>query len=471
MTAPADIVPSRMSSLSRTTILSVRRRLDETLFQDPPPPDPAAQGAPRLLLIAGLLLLAVLAQMLRIGWSISLHSLWAEDGPIYFSGAVHSSVGGSLFDTYATYLVFIPRLIGEIGGLVPLRDAAAAITISSAIIVALSGWIVWEATAGLLESPWLRGALALMTVLVPTGGLESIVSGAYVPWFMLFATFWILLWRPRTTLVSASAGVFALLTGMSTPGVWFFIPLALLRTLAVRDRRDVIVLGGYWAGALIQVPVLLFNKEEAVTPLWSHDIITTYLQRVVDGAFLGLKLGGKVWEHGGWAALMIIVAVLLIALVIGVRRTGLTAWLFAALAIVISAVMFLVSVYQRALGEQMIWHANTWSEGGGRYAIVPALLLFSVAAVMVDRHQRRKEGESRPRVLAWGLALLAVVVVAFSFHVEDPEVRGAPPWEASLDHSAEVCESEPPEAETGVATSPPGWGLNIPCSQLTEFQR
>ncbi|MBS1846355.1 MAG: hypothetical protein JST53_18250 [Actinobacteria bacterium] len=453
------------------TIASVRRRLDETLFQEPPPPDPAAKGAPRLLLVGGLLVVAVLAQMLRIGWSISLHSLWAEDGPIYFSGAVHSSVGGSLFDTYATYLVFVPRMVGEIGGLVPLQDAPAAISISSGLIVAISGWIVWEATAGLIESPWLRAALALMTVLAPTGGLESIVSGAYVPWFMLFATFWILLWRPRTALVAAGAGFSALLTGLSTPGVWFFIPLALLRTFAIRDRRDGLVLGGYWIGALVQVPVLLLNKEEAVTPLWSHDILTTYLQRVVDGAFLGLKLGGKAWEHTGWLGLVIIVAVLLAALIIGVVRAGFTARLFAALAILISAVMFIVSVYQRALGEQMVWPSHAWSEGGGRYAIVPALLLFSVAAVLIDKRSRRRPEEGRPNWLAWGLALLAVVVVATSFRVEDPEIRGAPPWEASLDHSAEVCKSEPPEAETGVATSPPGWGLNIPCVQLAKFEK
>jgi hypothetical protein len=451
------------------TITSVRRRLDESLFQDPPPPDPAAQGAPRWLLIGALFVLAILAQMLRIGWSISLHSLWAEDGPIYFSGAVHNSFGGSLFDTYATYLVFVPRLIGEVAAILPLQDAPAAISILSGAVVALSGWIVWEATAGLIESPWLRGALALLTVLAPVGGLESTDSGAYVPWYMLFATFWILLWRPRTAPVAAGAGIFALLTGLSTPGVWFFIPLALLRTLCIRDRRDGLLLAGYWAGALAQVPILLFNKEEAVTPLWTHDIWTSYLQRVVDGAFLGLKIGGRAWDHLGWGLLIALTVLLLAALAYGITRTNLTARLLALLAIPISLLMFVVSVYQRAVGTEMVWPAGQWSESAGRYAIVPALLLFSVAAVMIDRRSRRREGEPRPRWLAWGLAALAVVIVAASFHVENPEVRGAPPWEASLEHSAEVCESEPPGAETGVATSPPTWGLLIPCDELAKF--
>lgn len=453
------------------TISSLRRRLDESLFQDPPPPDPAVAGAPKWLLIAALFVLAILLQMLRVGWSISLHSLWAEDGAVYFSGAVHSGFTGSLFDTYATYLVFVPRLIGEVADLFPLQDAPAAISILSGAVVALSGWIVWEATAGLIESPWLRGSLVLLTVLSPVGGLESTDSGAYVPWYMLFATFWILLWRPRTSLTAGGAGLFALLTGLSTPGVWFFIPVALLRTLAVRDRRDGLLLAGYWAGAAVQIPVLAFNKEEAVTPLWTHDIWTSYLQRVVDGAFLGLKLGGKAWEHLGWPLLIVLTILLLVALVYGLARSNLTARLLALLAIPISLVMFVVAVYQRAVGTEMVWPAHIWSEAAGRYAIVPALLLFSVAAVIIDRRSRRRAGEARPRWLAWGLAALAVVIVGFSFRVEDAEVRGAPPWEASLDHSAEVCEAEPAGAETGVATSPPGWSLLVPCDELAKFGR
>ncbi len=450
-----------------STLGSVRRRLYQSLFREPSAG--ASERLPALLIGGGLFVIAILLQMLRVGWSPSLHSLWAEDGAVYLSGAVHNGFGGSLFDTYATYLVFVPRLIAELADLFPLQDAPAALTIISCAVVALSGAIVWVASRGLIESPYLRGALALLIVLAPVGGLESTASAAYVPWYMLFATFWILLWRPQTALIALGTGVFALLTGMSTPGVWFFIPLALLRTLAIRDGRDALLLAGYWAGALVQVPVLLSNEETAVTPQWTHDIWTDYLERVVAGAALGLRLAGKLWEQVGWVALIAVLALALAALAYGISRTNFTARLFALIAIPTSLVMFVVSVYQRAVGTEMLWPSGHYIESAGRYAIVPAMLLVSVALVMLDRRSRRRESKGRPGWLGYAALAAALVVVAVSFRVENVELRGAPPWEAALDHSAEACASEPEATETPVPTSPPGWGLNVPCDQLTSF--
>lgn len=450
------------------TISTVRRRLDESLFREAPPGEGGGRGAV-LLIGGGLFALAILLQMLRVGWSPSLHSLWAEDGAVYFSGAVHSGFAGSLFDTYATYLVFVPRLIGEIAGLFPLQDAPAVVSVLAGAFVALSGLVVWFATRGLIESPYLRGILVLLTVLAPVGGMESTASGAYVPWYMLFATFWILLWRPRGTLAACGAGLFALLTGLSSPGVWFFIPLALLRTLAFRDRRDALVLAGYWAGAIAQVPVLALNEEEAVTPHWTHDIWADYLQRIVDGAVLGLRLGGKAWEQLGWPLLIVLAILVAAAIAYGVSRTNLAARLFALIAIPTSLGMFVVSVYQRAVGSEMLWTSGHYVEAAGRYSIVPALLLVSVGAVMLDGRSRRREGEARPAWLAYGAVALALVVVGASFRVENVEVRGAPPWEAALDHGAEVCASEPEATEAAIPTSPPGWGLDVPCGELSSF--
>jgi hypothetical protein len=61
---------------------------------------------------------------------------------------------------------------------------------------------------------------------------------------------------------------------------------------------------------------------------------------------------------------------------------------------------------------------------------------------------------------------LTLVVVAVSFRVENVELRGVPPWQAALDHGAEVCATEAGATEAPIPTSPPGWGLNVPCDQL-----
>lgn len=450
------------------TIASIRERLNESLFQDPPATRPDGTRARRLIVISGLFGLAILLQMLRVGWSASLHSLWAEDGAVFLSGAVHSGFGGSLLDPYATYLVLVPRAIGEIANLLPLQDAPAAISILSGAVVALSGLVVWQATAGLIESPYLRACLVALTVLAPVGGLESTDSAAYVPWYMLFASFWILLWRPATSAGAVGAGLFLLLTGLSSPGVWFFIPLALLRTLAIRDRRDGFVLAGFWAAAIAQLPVLAFNDEAAVAPVWTSDIWTAYLQRVVDGAAFGLRLGGKAWIHLGWPFLIVLLVAALAALAYGLSRTNLSARLLALIAIPTSLLMFVVAAYQRAVGAQLMWPAGNYAEAAGRYAIVPALLLLSVAAVMIDRRSRRRDDERRPSWLGYGAVALTAVVIAVSFPVENVETRGTPPWRASLEQSAEVCASEG-GGEARVETSPPTWGLAIPCDQLAPF--
>jgi len=452
----------------KTRVAGIRAGLQNSLFQDPPPPRGGVGRSRSVAIFAALFALAVLLQMLRVGWSASVHTLWAEDGAVYLSGALHSDLGGSLFDTYATYLVFVPRVIGEIADLLPLQDAPVAISVLSGGVVALSGFVVWQATAGLIESPALRAALAAATVLVPVGGLESAASAAYVPWYMLFASFWVLLWRPQSAWGAGCAGLFVLATGLSTPGLWFFVPLALLRTLAARDRRDTLILGGFWLGALVQVPVLAFNEEKAVTPLWTHDIWTDFLQRVLDGAALGLQLGGKAWVHFGWAFLIALIALALVALAYGVSRAGLAARLLALVAIPTSLVMFVVSVYQRAVGPQMAWPANIYFDAAGRYAIVPALLLVSVVLVTIDRRSRRHESEASPAWLAYGVAAAMLVVIATSFDVHDSDIRGGTTWRTALRHGAEACAAED-ATETGVETSPPGWSLNIPCDRLAPF--
>lgn len=456
-----------MPGRSRSRLAALRQALRRDLFPAAPAGGRrAGRGEWALLAVSVLALLAVL-QLARPGFGGSLETLWAEDGPILLQGAFERGFIDALLTPYAGYLILVPRLIGEAGAAVPLREAAAAIAISSALVVALCGLVVWVAAAGQIRNPYLRGTLVALTVLSPVASLESIAAGSYVLWYMLFASFWVLLWKPKTTGAAALGGLFVLLTGLSTPGVWFFAPLAALLLIAAEDRRDGAILAGYAVGAAIQVPVLASNNEAAVDPQWTNDIWTAFLQRVLDGSVFGEELGGVGWEHLGWALLAALLLAAALALAFVAARSSARVRAFAAIAVGTSLLMFVASTYQRAVGSQMMWPAGVHFGNGGRYAIVPALLLASAALVAIDRWPRPLPG---PRQLPWvgGVAVaLAALAIVTSFSVGETAVRGATPWDEAIDEAAAACRSE--DAETApVSISPPGYALFVSCRTLSD---
>lgn len=446
-------------------ILALRVRLGETLFrQAPQEPRRLGQGE-YALVVAALLALAVFAELLRPGLSTSLDSLWAEDGQIFLQGAASQGFWEAITSVYSNYLVVVPRLIAEAADLLPLRDAPAGVSILSAVMIALSGLVVWYASAAHIRNPFLRGSLAAVTVLAPVAGLESVDSASYVSWYMLVATFWVLLWRPRTTVGAAFAALFVLATALSNPGVWFFIPLAALRALAIRDRRDLIIVSSFAIGSAIQMPVLALSNEPTVDPVWTSDIWTVYVQRVVDGAAFGERLGGAAWAHLGWPFLIALLACGVAGLVLGLKQSSSAARYFAVIALPTSLVMFVVAIYQRAVATQMIWPDGTHFGNGGRYAIVPALLLISAALVLLDSSLRKRPRHGWPQWIGTGAVALLLLGVVTSFYVRDTAARGTPSWEDALNSAASTCTAEHP-ATVVVPTSPPGFGVTLPCDQV-----
>lgn len=444
-----------------------RRLLDRYLF----PEAAAAKGeaSPRWEkagLIAALLALAIVAQLARIGWTASLNSLWAEDGPIFLQEALDKPFFDAVGSEYSGYLVLIPRLIGEAAALMPLDLAPAAVSILSALLIALSGLVVWVAARAQIPDPYLRGALALATVLTPVGGLESIDSASYVSWYMLFAVFWILLWRPRTTAAAAAAGLFVAATILSNPGAWFLLPLAALRALAIRDRRDAAIVGAYFAASAIQLVAMARSSYEAVEPLWTSQIWEVLIQRVVTGAAFGLRGGGGFWDQFGWPALIALTIAMVLALAVGLARADGRARAFALIAIPTAIGMFVLSVYQRGVGPAMLWPAGNPGGQGGRYAIVPVLLLVATAMVIAERWR----GKSSARWRAWpslAIAALLLISTAVSLPAGDSAIRGTPSWENALDEAAATCAGEDLPTAT-IPTSPPPFQMTLSCAEIAD---
>lgn len=444
-----------------------RQRLGAALFPGVPAGGPGFGRAEAAILVTAVLVLGTVVALLRLGLSVSLTTVWAEDGPIYLQGALTEGFWHAVFSPYAGYLVLVPRLIAEVGSAVPLRYAPAAVAIVSAAFAALSGLVVWYASAGHVRSPYLRAILALLTAFAPTAGQETLVSAAYVPWYMLAASFWLLVWRPATTRGAVLGGIFLLLTGLSTPGLWFFLPLAALRALAIRDRLDGVIVGSYALAATVQVPVVL--GQEQGEPLWTSDIWTALVQRVLDAGIFGQRLGGNLWADLGWPFLIVLIAALAIGIGIGLWRATPGARWFALLAIPTSLVMFVVSAYQRTVGPNLIWSEGSSGGTASRYVLVPALLLVSALVVLIDASLR--ERSVRAARLSWAVAATVAVLalgIVTSFDMGDTAYRGAPYWEDAVEQAANKCLANGEEL-AGIPTAPPPFGLQIPCDQVASF--
>jgi hypothetical protein len=151
-----------------------------------------------VLLLAAAVLLGVLVMMVRVAATPvpAWDSIYAEDLSIFLVQALQHP--WHLLVPAAGYLQLVPRLIAQFVVYLPLRDAAAAFAISGALVTTGCALFIFHASAGHVRSAVLRVVLALAVVLLPVAPLEIADSGVNSPWYLLFALFWAVLWRPGT---------------------------------------------------------------------------------------------------------------------------------------------------------------------------------------------------------------------------------------------------------------------------------
>ena len=89
----------------------LRRGLDRELFPDAPPPPRIT--ARRALVCAGLAVLCVVVQLVRMWSTVPLDSIWAEDGATWLPDAMSHGVVDALTKTYNGYLQTSSRLVAE----------------------------------------------------------------------------------------------------------------------------------------------------------------------------------------------------------------------------------------------------------------------------------------------------------------------------------------------------------------------
>jgi hypothetical protein len=462
-----------VSSLER-----VRRVLDRELFPYAPAPPPIT---PRRALICGGLALASIVVLLARMWSsVPLNSIWAEDAGTWIADALTRGFFDALTTTWNGYLQTSSRLVAEPVTLLPVDWFAPVMAVCGAAIVTGCAFLVWRASAGHIEDPRLRAALAGIVVLLPIVGVETLDNVTNSIWFVLFASFWVLLWRPSTVPRAGAAAAFLLIAALSNAAIVVFAPLAALRLLAIRDRRDGIIVAAFAVGVTIQLAYSVGAPVQgeggthlnpvfgaALAPHWDWNLVPAYAQRVIGGAVAGQRLNGFLWSNigTGWEVVLGAALVAFVALaVFGPRWTRAVV----PLTVAASVGLFLVIGYRRPLfAMQFLWPHGSYSTSQAHYMVTPVLLLLSALFVQLDGPPPRfsPAAWSRLRIAA----VLAVLVIALlSFEVGESEVRGSPTWTDAVEGSRARCAAtNAADVKVPVAPQPVvSYYARLPCSTL-----
>lgn len=402
-------------------------------------------------------------------------AVWAEDGGFLQDRLDHGPLV-TLLDPYQGYLHLLPRAVVEVAVLVPLRDYAVAVTALCCLVVGGVAALVHACSRDVLDTQAARVAVALVTVLVPTGAAELLGNAANLHWFLLWLTPWVLLFRPTAAWQGWALGALLLVVGLTEVQAVYFLPLVFL---AVRDRRRWPVAAGLLAGTSAQVLVALtsYRDPDSGTPSLL-DLLQGYGLHVFLQTWRPATAGvGQVLVERGWAVVVaaaapfvLVLVVLVVATVRAVVARRPAARQDAVLLAVLLAgalapyVVAMVLNFRPFLAFSELGLETLAVFAPLRYAVVPAMFVLAAVALAADRLVR---GAGRGGAVTAGVLLLGLLGLGVAHLDAGPTFRSeAPGWSAAVDRAEERCRRGDLETVT-IRIAPVTWAVTLPCTVLT----
>jgi hypothetical protein len=374
-------------------------------------------------------------------------TIWAEDGTIFLTGAVDHGLG-SFFHFYAGYLHTVPRIGALIAAALPLSIAPFVMTSFAVVIVSICAATVELLSGAYVQARWIRVGLGLCFGFLPAIRVESIANMANLQFFLIAASFWVLLVIPRTRAGRRVSSVFLAATAASTIVGFLLFPVALLRLL---DRRN-------------RLPAAVFAAVETL-----HGIVILIAQpgrQAKVGASLPNMARGFVYDvissqfFGGPFS--------------NLHHRRLTLILIAVVAIASAVLLFVKRPHQ--VGEQLVVAAGALVLAGAcyvlevatqdtssRYVVLPAFLVLFGVGIIADVAFQLKGA----RPIAAVAALAVVLPWGISFHVVSERDTG-PRWSAVYAQAQRACHGTTSSVHLQILPVLPVhfWTVTLPCSAI-----
>jgi hypothetical protein len=445
-------------SQMRTAAVRWSERL-QPLFPTPTPPRLAKKWAVPAYLLALPALTGLI--LIRQSGVSALNSIWAEDGLVFYHDAVTRPFWSTLTD-YNGYVELFPRLVIQVVRPFPIRDAAPIIAVLGAASLSALALLLFRASSGHLRSPAVRVLFVGTIVLLPLATGELLNNLVNFPWWLFFATFWLLLWRPATVGGSLLAAGICFLASASDPLVGLMIPVAIARIVALPKFREQLPTLGFFLGLLVQVIAVITASpggQSHSSPggsLWA--IAKLFSFRVGLGWLTGAQLTDKItssWVGPALGALLF-VAVVALAFLLGDKSVR----LLAVVAGFLSIVIFAVEVWTRGYAQEMTGAPVAL---GSRYSAVPQLLLLSVVLAVASQW---KPGRAALKEVAGPCLCLLLLVPVWVIDLNGQNARSlGPQWSVQVSRAFAECRVSP-AGSAMLSLAPKGWMVELPCAVL-----
>ncbi|HTW06166.1 MAG TPA: hypothetical protein VME46_01560 [Acidimicrobiales bacterium] len=414
------------------------------------------------------------AAMLRQSGVPASSTVWAEDGRFFYSQGLRLGFWRALFTLHDGYDQLFPRLAVEATRLFPVVDAAAVMAWTGALALGGVSCLVFHVARGQIGSPALRVLLVASMVLLPVANVELLDNLVNVPWWLFYATFWLLLWRPASSGGRACATLVCFVAAASEPLVAIFLPLSLARAIALRDRQwrawvlDQAPTVGLCGGLLYQIGVIATSgPSSTLGQAKLSGLGGSYAVRAGFAMLGGERLTDWLAAHANALTVLLGGAMVVATLVAGLLGRSPRRRVFVASAVIFSIVCYVVPVWARGVGPAMgAGHVQVAS----RYEAVPLLLLLAALLVVADSLVASVPAPG-PRLAAPAVAL-ALLLPGWVIDFHDVNQRsGGPSWSAQVTRGAAMCAADRRKANAAgqsvaLAIDPAGWTAVVPCRTL-----
>jgi hypothetical protein len=463
--------------------------------------------APRVRPLVGSVVFAIVAtavQVLRQPGTKMWRTVWAEDGLVFFSDALHHSMVDNIFRPYAGYGLALTRILAQFGAHLPADRYALWITFSATGIVSLLALFVYWASAPMLQAPFRRAILAGAMVVLPVLPFEVLGTISNLQWFLPLACLFAVLLpvdRPGAIAVRLPIVVFG---PLSSPFCLAFGPIVVAQLVVLAlDRRKGRAVGrsrlvvpiAYLVACVGQLAIYSFaEREERITvPLSDtvRSVIHLYPTRVATDLVFGVHYTTKLWRSFGYGLAAMAMLILAALLVSKLAKANTITRLWVVALVGGGAGLFVLSVVVRSeyLSAIVSTGDRDYSFGATRYEVFPAFLLILAlllplhlpsGLLLGQRHNESSMGDDdvgRSGVdrlsgdLPWkGAIVLTVawfaIAIVPSWRFDNARSPG-PSWPAGIHAAQEACKLDAQLAAKIVAISPaPQWTVPMTCAEL-----